>query len=108
MLDRYLAATPAMSLVPLAPFDFILVLFSFVYAAAVTHDENGHSGNIQRSTSNIQRRTQSRGAAIFINNRWVQSPSRTGGLALVIQIGCWNLVLCRIADGANRMIFLEE
>ena len=56
MLDRYLAATPAMSLVPLAPFDFILVLFSFVYAAAVTHDENGHSGNIQRSTSNIELR----------------------------------------------------
>jgi hypothetical protein len=28
-------------------------------------------------------------AAIFINSRWVQSPSRTGGLALAIQIGGW-------------------
>ena len=26
-----------MSLIPFAPFNFILVLFSFVYAAAVTH-----------------------------------------------------------------------
>lgn len=28
-------------------------------------------------------------AAIFINNCWVQSPSRTGALALAIQIGGW-------------------
>jgi hypothetical protein len=59
------------------------VLFSFVYAAAVTHDENGHSENIQRSTSNIQRRSQSSVAAIFINSLWVQV------LALAIQIGGW-------------------
>jgi hypothetical protein len=52
-------------------------------AAAVTHDENGHRENIQRSTSNIQRRSQSSVAAIFINNRWVQV------LALAIQIGGW-------------------
>src|SRR6476620_11027972 len=46
----------------------MLVLFSFVYAAPVTHDENGHSENIQRSTSSIQRRSQSSAAAIFINS----------------------------------------
>jgi len=61
----------------------MLVLFSFVYAAPVTHDENGHSENIQRSTSNIQRRSQSSAAAIFINSLWVQI------VALAIQIGGW-------------------